>query len=174
MSFMDTSTNETKNNIGGAFADGLTLVRALLTPIVMYVVVTGWPNNLNMVILASILFAIAALTDIFDDYAGGTEKSIYRKFGWFDDMADMTLILGTLFAMLWVVFKNDMMSWAFVVPALIIIAREVLVGLVKGSSFREIGWPQTSLGTAKTALTMFAVCLLLASPWVTTLSLIHI
>ena len=168
---MDTSTNEDNDSIrkvGGAFADGLTLIRALLTPVVMYVIVTGWPDNLHFAIFASLRFAIAALTDIFDDMTGGAENSRYRKFGWFDDIADTVLILGTLLAMVWVIWKHGLMSWAFMIPAIIIIAREIIVGLAKGSSFRDTGWPETSLGTAKTAITMLAVCLLLASPWLTT------
>jgi len=164
---MNTSMNENQAKTGGAFADGLTLVRLLLTPIVMFVIIKGWPNQLNMALLASALFAIAALTDLFDDMTGGAENTPYRQFGWFDDIADTVLITGTLLAMLWVIYQNGMLHWALAVPAAIIIIRDVLVGLIKGSSFRNNGWPETRMGTLKTALTMFAICLLLASPWLT-------
>jgi len=168
---MNTSTNN-KNvqngqvQIGGAFADGLTLVRLILTPIIMTIIIIGWPKN-GLAILASALFLIAALTDIFDDYFGGNENSAARQFGWFDDIADTILVLGTLAAMLFVVYKQGILGWAFAVPAIAIIVREVIVGLVKGYDLTKTGWPETRLGTAKNALIMFATCLLLASPWLT-------
>ena len=88
---MNTSTNNDNSSPGGAFADGLTLVRFLLTPIVMLVILNGWPSN-QMAIMASILFVIAAFTDIFDDLTGGAETARGRKLGWFDDIADTCLL----------------------------------------------------------------------------------
>lgn len=169
---MNTSTNnedlhQTPDKIGGAFADGLTLVRLILTPIIMAIIILGWPEN-RMAVLASALFLIAALTDIFDDYFGGAENSVNRQFGWFDDIADTILVLGTLAAMLFVTYKQGLLGWAFAVPAFAIIARELIVGLVKGYDLTKTGWPETRLGTLKNGLIMFATCLLLASPWLTT------
>lgn len=168
---MNTSTNNEDvplepAKIGGAFADGLTLVRLALTPIIMVIIVIGWPEN-RMAILASALFLIAALTDIFDDYFGGTENSVNRQFGWFDDIADTILVLGTLAAMLFVVYKQGLFGWAFGVPAIAIILREVVVGLVKGYDLTKTGWPETRFGTLKNGVIMLATCLLLASPWLT-------
>jgi len=168
---MNTSTNNEDTQtqpakIGGAFADGLTLVRLVLTPIIMAVIILGWPEN-RMAILASALFLIAALTDIFDDYFGGSQNSINRQFGWFDDIADLILVLGTLAAMLFVVYKQGLFGWAFAIPAIVIILREIIVGLVKGYDLTKTGWPETRLGTLKNGLIMFATCLLLASPWLT-------
>jgi len=60
------------------------------------------PTSQNIAILVSVLFAIAALTDFFDDVTGGAENSVYRKFGWFDDIADTVLMVGTLLAMAYV------------------------------------------------------------------------
>ncbi len=169
---MNTSTNSDTNDTemkkaGGAFADGLTLIRLLLTPIIMFIIIAkGWPDT-SIAILASILFVIAALTDIFDDLTGGAETSRYRKFGWFDDIADMVLIIGTLAAIFYVIATQGMLHWSFMVPAAIIIGREILVGLVKGFELSRHGWPETSLGTIKTAIIMLAVSLLLAAPWLT-------
>lgn len=168
---MNTSTNDDNTEMkraGGAFADGLTLVRLLLTPIVMFLIIAkGWPDA-NIALLAFILFAIAALTDVFDDLTGGSEKSKYRKFGWFDDIADIVLITGTLAAIGFVIATKGTLQWMFAVPVAIIILREVLVGLIKGFELSKHGWPETRLGTLKNAIIMLAVCILLGAPWLTT------
>ncbi|NNE57697.1 MAG: hypothetical protein HKN36_06275 [Hellea sp.] len=185
---MNTSTSKDDTGYrkaGGAFADGLTLVRVVLTPLIMFVIIAqGWPTT-TAAVLASMLFGIAALTDIFDDLTGGAETSKYRKFGWFDDIADTVLICGTLMAMLYVVFfaqQTEMVyigednirterqiDWWFVVPAIIIIARELLVGLLKGFELNRSQIFETPFGNLKTALIMIGTCILLASPWLSAL-----
>lgn len=176
------NSNDGITRAGGAFADGLTLIRALLTPIVMYLIIAkGWPSQ-NIAILVSVLFAVAALTDFFDDVTGGAETSVYRKFGWFDDIADTVLMVGTLAAMVWVFMSaakpdivvlddkidiiNPGVSIFFLVPVGIIIARELIVGLVKGFEMSKSGFYETGLGNLKTAMIMLGTCILLASPWI--------
>lgn len=152
---------------GGAFADGLTLIRLLLTPVVMYVIIfMGWPD-LRPAILASVLFIIAAVTDILDDIIGGAKTSHLRAFGWFDDIADLVLIIGTLIALAYVINRAGLMGWAFAVPAGVIIGREIVIGLVKGFEFSQHGWPSTKGLWLKNALTFTAVCALVAAPWLT-------
>lgn len=164
---MTTSTNENNVQIGGAFADALTWTRVLLTPLIMFIIIKGgWPE-VGMALFASMLFAVAALTDIFDDLIGGAETSRARKLGWFDDIADTVLIMGTLAAMLWVLHSSGFLTWVFAVPAGLVIGRDLVVGLVKGKTLRKAGWPETKLGTLKTAVSMLAVCLMVASPWLT-------
>ncbi len=151
---------------GGAIADALTLVRLVLTPVIMFIIIKGWPD-INMAVLATFLLIIAAATDFFDDYFGGTENAPHRKFGWFDDIADIVLVVGTLIALLYVTHKGGVLGWMFAVPAGIIIAREALVGLLKGYDMTKSGWPETKYGAIKNGLTMLGTCLLVASPWIT-------
>lgn len=152
---------------GGAFADGLTLTRFLLTPIVMTVIIAGgWPNT-QIAALASLLFVIAALTDIFDDMVGGDEGERFRKYGWFDDIADTVLVIGTLAALLYVIFKAGVLGPLFAIPAIILILREIIIGLTRGRNLMKNGWPETKWGTLKSGLLMLSVCILLASPWLT-------
>ena len=168
---MTISTNKVDENqttaTSGAIADALTLVRVVLVPVIMFLIIKGWPN-LDMAVLASSLFIVAALTDFFDDYFGGTEKAVHRKFGWFDDIADILLVIGTLAAMLYVTHKNGFLAWTFAIPAGVIILREGLVGLLKGYQMTKTGWPETRFGDLKNGLIMLGTCLLLASPWLTT------
>lgn len=162
---MTTSTPNTQSDVGGAFADGLTLVRFILTPIIMFVIIKGgWPA-IDPALLASVLFAIAAITDIVDDKVGGGEGSKGRAFGWFDDIADTILITGTLAAMFWVLKASGSLTWKFAVPALIIITRDMVIALFKGHDFKVTGWPETRFGTLKTIISMLAICLLVATPW---------
>ncbi len=154
----------------GSFADGLTLFRLFLTPIIMAIILFGWPSN-DMALLATTLLLLAALSDFLDDLLGGAATSRYRRWGWFDDIADTVLIIGILIAMAWVIRGQDMMGWAFAIPAGIIILREFLVGftgaVIRGYSLRQYGWPETRYGTLKNSLYIIATCLLLASPWLT-------
>ncbi len=161
-----TGETESTTVTGGAVADALTFVRLALTPIIMFVIIKGWPG-LDMAVLASVLFVIAAATDVFDDYFGGTENAPHRKFGWFDDIADIVLVVGTLAAMLYVTHKSGVLAWTFAVPAGVIILREIIVGLAKGYEMTKSGWPETKFGSIKNGLVMLATCTLLATPWIT-------
>jgi len=156
---------------GGAFADALTLLRILIMPVVALLIWKGWQPvaaggiDLGLTLLASALFAIAALTDIFDDFLGGNERSVHRKFGFLDDVADTVLIVGTLITLLFVVNRAGFISWVFLVPAAILIGREMIVGLFKGFELSRYYFPDTLLSNLKSGISMLATCLLLASPW---------
>lgn len=156
---------------GGAFADALTWLRILIMPLVVFLVWKGWQPveaggiDLSLTILASALFAIAAITDVFDDFLGGNERSLHRRFGYLDDVADTVLVVGTLSALLFVVNRAGLMSWLFLVPAVIIIGREIIVGLFKGFELSRYIFPDTLLSNLKSGISMLATCLLLASPW---------
>ena len=161
------------------FADALTLLRAILTPVIMAVIILGWqatrdPGDyevfqrmLGASILASVLFGVAALSDAFDDLLGGPETAGFRRFGWFDDIADMILVVGTLIALLIATHNVGALGLGLIIPAAVIIAREVLVALVKGYEFARAGLPSTTWGTIKNALAMVSTLLLVASPWLT-------
>lgn len=172
------TTSATKNDndditppsTNGALADGLTLVRALLTPLIMFVLIKAWsptPDdpmgyislNLSLVLLASILFAIAAATDILDDAIGGNEHNKNRLLGWFDDGADTILISGTLAALMWVTFNAGFLHWSFFVPAAVLIGIGILVAVFKS------GAQETKLDDLKSALAMLGTCILVAAPW---------
>ncbi len=167
-------------HISGALADGLTLVRVILTPIIMFIIIKAWspkPDdpmgfvslNLNLVLLASILFAIAAVTDILDDYVGGSLRKNGRLLGWFDDIADSFLIMGTLAALLWVTNKAGLLHWSFAVPSFVLIGRDLFLGIFKGIEFSKQGFLETRLGDMKSALAMLGTCILVASPWLSNL-----
>jgi phosphatidylglycerophosphate synthase len=174
-----TTQTSSAHSIGGTFADALTLIRALLTPFIMAVIIIGWRGEsvagdytvfekmVSASIFASILFGLAALTDVIDDMIGGAENSRMRRHGWFDDIADTILVTGTLAALLYATYRSGALGLGLAIPAIIIIARELLIGLVKGYELTRTGWPETAFGTAKNALAMISTLILVASPWLT-------
>lgn len=169
----DTDAALTPAQAGGAMGDAFTLARILITPLVMFLVWKGWQPvaeggiDLGLTALASMLFLIAAITDIFDDYFGGASRGVNRKFGYLDDVADTVLVVGTLVMLLYVIGRADMLAWTIVVPAVVLIGREVSVGLFKGFELSRYGWPDNLLSNLKGGLSVLAVCLLLGSPWIT-------
>ena len=178
---MTTSTNETEHHdggwsdtdvplspeeSGGAFADALTFLRIAVTPVIMALVVWRWPDT-QIAILATFLFIIAALTDIFDDFFGGASRSVHRRYGYLDDVADTILIVGVLVALSVVLFANGLISWTWLIPVSVIVLREVLIGLFKGFELSRHGWPYNLWSNAKGGFAMLGTALLLASPWLT-------
>ncbi|WP_298912193.1 CDP-alcohol phosphatidyltransferase family protein [uncultured Algimonas sp.] len=172
---MTTSTNEPRSDDdaviapgggGGAFADGLTFVRLAVTPLIMALILWQWPEP-QIAILASVLFIVAALSDVFDDFFGGAARGALRRYGYLDDVADTVLIVGVLIALSVVLWRNGLFQWAFAVPAVILVGRELLVGLVKGYELSRFGWPDNPLSNAKGGFAMLGTCLLVASPWLT-------
>lgn len=156
---------------GGAFADALTWLRMLVMPLVAFLIWKGWQPveqggiDMPLTILASALFIIAALTDIFDDFFGGSERSVHRRFGYLDDVADTVLVVGTLAALAFAVSRAGYMTWVFMVPVAILIGRELIVGLFKGFELARFIVPDTLLSNLKSGFSMLGTCLLLASPW---------
>ena len=171
---MTTSTNEppelelelSAEERGGAFADALTFLRIIVTPVIMALIVWRWPDT-QIAILASVLFIVAALTDIFDDVFGGAARAGHRRYGYLDDAADTILIVGCLIALAVVLLSNGLASWTWMVPVAVIIGRELLVGLLKGFELSRFGWADNVWSNAKGGFAMLGTALLVASPWLT-------
>lgn len=159
-------TQLSDRNQGGAFADGLTLARLAVTPLIMALVIWNWPDP-QVAILATFLFIIGSVTDIFDDWFGGAARSAARHYGWLDDIADTVLSVGVLVSLSIVLSLNGLMHWAFFVPVAALILREILVGLVRGYELSRFGWPDNPWSNAKAGFSMLGVALLLSSPWLT-------
>lgn len=166
---MTISTNSPEPNSPnprGAVADAMTILRIALTPVIMALLIWQWPDT-QIALLASFLFIIAAVTDLLDDWFGGSSVSHLRRFGLIDDAADTILITGTLIALSVVLWQNGVFAWTFAVPALVLILREIAVGLISGRALMARGWPDNWLSNAKGGFAMLGVALLVASPWLT-------
>ena len=144
-------TIDSPKAVGGAIADALTWLRILVMPLVAFLIWKGCQPveaggiDVGLTVLASTLFAIGAFTDFFDDFLGGNARSIHRRFGYLDDVADTVLVIGTLLALAFVIHRAGWMTWTFLIPATIIILRELIVGLFKGFELSRYILPDTLL-----------------------------
>ena len=182
MTISTTDDLEPLSKARGTFADGLTFIRIAMAPVIAWVIFMAWSSTvtgsdqgvsglrMDMVVLASFLFGIAALTDLLDDYIGGSARSSLRAFGWLDDIADSVLIIFTLAALLFVVNRAGGLSWTFAVPAVVIILRDLFVGITKGFELSTAGGRlESRLGDIKSFLAMLAILILVAAPWLSNL-----
>jgi cardiolipin synthase len=144
----------------------LTLSRIVIIPILVVLFYVGgdfwrW--------VSCALFTLASVTDYFDGYLARRWAQI-SPFGRFlDPIADKLLVAAVI---LMLVAKGWISGW-MVLPALVILCREVLVsGLREFLAQVNVGVPVSKLAKWKTALQLIALGILIvgdaAGPWVTT------
>ena len=113
------------------------------------------------------LYAAACVTDFFDGYIARSMGQI-SKFGRFmDPVADKLLVAAVIFMLV----ATDRIAGLVVLPALIILIREILVsGLREHLAALSVGVPVSRLAKWKTMIQMFALGFLIvhdASPdWI--------
>jgi cardiolipin synthase (CMP-forming) len=144
----------------------LTLSRIVIIPILIVLFYVGgdfwrW--------VSCALFTLAGVTDYFDGYLARRWAQI-SPFGRFlDPIADKLLVAAVI---LMLVAKDWISGW-MVLPALVILCREVLVsGLREFLAQVNVGVPVSKLAKWKTALQLVALGILIvgdaAGTWVTT------
>jgi len=144
------------------FPNILTLIRIGCIPLI---VVFLWLDNNPGNWAAIITFIFASFTDYFDGYLARTWKQV-SSFGKFlDPVADKLLISVALFML---VGLDRVWGWSLI-PALIILCREILVsGLREFLAGADVPMPVTKLAKWKTALQMVAIGGLIwgsSAPW---------
>lgn len=145
----------------------LTFTRIGIIPIfvVFYIVSGTWGH-----IVASLLFALAAVTDWLDGYLARTME-LSTKFGAFlDPVADKLVVTS---ALVMIVGGNDP-HYFLIIAAIIIVGREIVISALR-EWMAELGRRRSVgvniLGKVKTACQMVALILLLwmnadSRPWV--------
>jgi cardiolipin synthase len=133
----------------------LTLSRIAAIPVLVLLVAIGAPlSNL----LASLLFAAAAITDYLDGRLARERLQLSDLGRLLDPIADKLLIAATLMAL---VGFGHLPGWG-IYPAIVIMLREILVsGLREYLAEIRVGLPVTRLAKWKTAVQMVALGLLL-------------
>jgi cardiolipin synthase (CMP-forming) len=104
------------------------------------------------------LFTAAALTDWLDGHVARrwAQQSELGRF--LDPIADKLLVAGTLFMLT----TTGRLSWGAVLPALVILCREILVsGLREYLAGLRVGLPVSKLAKWKTAIQMIAIGVLI-------------
>ncbi|GBC76295.1 CDP-diacylglycerol--glycerol-3-phosphate 3-phosphatidyltransferase [bacterium HR07] len=97
--------------------NGITLLRILLIPAILYFVLMPGPSHK---LIALLLFALAAITDAIDGYVARRQQDETNLGKFADPIADKILIISVLLAFV-------QLQEISAVPVIIIIAREFLV-----------------------------------------------
>jgi cardiolipin synthase (CMP-forming) len=103
---------------------------------------------------ALILYAAACITDFFDGYLARSRHQVSDLGRFLDPIADKLLVAAVLMIL---VAERRLMGWS-VLPALVILCREILVsGLREYLAGLHVGVPVSQLAKWKTVLQMLAL-----------------
>ena len=129
----------------------LTLSRILAVPVV---VATFYVTGDYARWFACALFTAAAVTDWLDGHVARRWEQQSEIGRFLDPIADKLLVAATLFMLT----TTGRLSWGAVLPALVILCREILVsGLREYLAGLRVGLPVSKLAKWKTAIQMTAI-----------------
>ena len=137
----------------------ITLTRILLIPvfIVLYMLQQDWS-----IFAASVLFALAALTDWLDGYLARRLNQTTPFGAFLDPVADKLIVVAALIIL--VSYHNN--PW-LTLPSLIIVGREIVISALRewmAEVNDSVAVAVSYLGKIKTTLQMIALTLLLSQP----------
>ena len=137
----------------------LTVSRILLVPIFVgfYMMQQDWS-----ILLASVLFTLAAVTDWLDGYLARKLEQTTPLGAFLDPVADKLIVVSAL--ILLVAYHSN--PW-LTLPALVIIGREIVISALRewmAEMNDSVTVAVSYLGKVKTTLQMIAIVLLLAQP----------
>lgn len=141
--------------------NALTVFRILSIPLIIWGILSianGWGGILSKAWVLGGLFTLACLTDFLDGYYA-RKWDLVSSFGrMIDPIADKLLVAGCLIA--FAIISNG--QWFFLVPALLIIGRDILVsGAREHAALEGKIMPPTKLAKWKTACEMLALAALI-------------
>ena len=135
----------------------LTVSRIFLIPIFvgLYMAQQDWS-----IVLASVLFTLAAATDWLDGYLARKLEQTTPLGAFLDPVADKLIVVSALIVL--VAYHNS--AW-LTLPALVIIGREIVISALRewmAEMNDSVTVAVSYLGKVKTTLQMIAIVLLLA------------
>ena len=139
-----------------SFASYITLLRILLIIPVLYFIAVSEEY------LALILFVVAGLTDYLDGFIARKTKTETSLGAFFDLLADKLLVCLVL---VWCAFIST--SIIIIVPALVIISRELIISSMRQFLVEKIGKNPievTYIAKSKTTIQIIAISFLILSP----------
>jgi CDP-diacylglycerol--glycerol-3-phosphate 3-phosphatidyltransferase len=139
-----------------SFASYITLLRIVLIIPVLYFI------EVSQEYLALILFVVAGLTDYFDGFIARKTKTETSLGAFFDLLADKLLVCLVL---VWCAFISS--SIIIIVPALVIISRELIISSMRQFLVEKIGKNPievTYIAKSKTTIQIIAISFLILSP----------
>lgn len=115
---MSNTNTKTKMNL----PNRLTVLRIVMIPIFITVLLLPLEGPIH-VLIAGLLFGVAAITDLFDGKIA-RKRNLVTTFGKFwDPIADKMLIISAMIALI----QFSWMNWLYVAAAVIVVAREFFV-----------------------------------------------
>lgn len=136
----------------------LTFARIALTPVF---VAAFWLDMPGGRWAAFVLFVIAAVTDYADGWIARRRNVVSRLGAMLDPIADKLLIAS---ALLMLVYMDDIRGFV-IIPALIILAREILVsGMREFLATISVQVPVSSISKFKTVVQVIAIAMLILAP----------
>src|ERR1700749_4030672 len=150
-----------------ALPNALTILRIILVPV--FAVAFVLPGDVARIV-AFLIFALAGISDWLDGFAA-RKLNAGSDFGrMLDPIADKVLIAVALMMLVaegtfTQVKPNGMLSLLKLVPAIIILAREILVsGLREFLAGTRVSVPVTAIAKFKTAVQMVAIGAMILTP----------
>jgi CDP-diacylglycerol--glycerol-3-phosphate 3-phosphatidyltransferase len=136
----------------------LTLARIALTPVFVAAFWLDMPVG-RWVVLG--IFLVAAITDYADGWVARRRNVESRLGQMLDPIADKLLIAS---ALVMLVYMDDIRGWV-IIPALIILAREILVsGMREFLATISVQVPVSSISKMKTVFQVVAIAMLIVAP----------
>lgn len=136
----------------------LTLSRILAVPLF---VVLMWEASWPGYTAAFILYCVAGLTDYLDGYLARAQGTVSRLGIFLDPVADKIMVAAVIVML---IHNDQIMGW-HVIPALVIILREIMVsGLREFLATAQVSLPVSALAKWKTAAQMIALGALILAP----------
>lgn len=138
--------------------NALTIARIALVPV--FVIAFYWPGGDMGRWIAFCVFCIAGITDIVDGMIARRYGAVSPFGSMLDPIADKLIVSAALF-----VLTDDriVQGWSLI-PALVILSREILVsGLREFLAQADVPLPVTRIAKAKTAMQVVAIAALIAS-----------
>jgi CDP-diacylglycerol--glycerol-3-phosphate 3-phosphatidyltransferase len=136
----------------------LTLARIALTPVFVAAFWLDMPGG-RWIVFA--VFVVAAITDYADGWVARRRNVESRLGQMLDPIADKLLIAS---ALVMLVYMDDIRGWV-IIPALIILAREILVsGMREFLATISVQVPVSSISKIKTVFQVVAIALLIVAP----------
>ena len=150
-----------------ALPNALTIMRILLVPV--FAIAFVMPGEVSRIV-AFLVFVVASISDWLDGFAARKLKAGSEFGRMLDPIADKVLV-GVALMMLVAegtftqIKPNGMLSLLKLVPALIILSREILVsGLREFLAGTRVSVPVTTIAKFKTAVQMVAIGAMLLTP----------
>lgn len=139
-----------------SLANKITIVRVLLIPVMMFFLLNDAVQP-EGVLIAAVIFALAAISDTADGYVARAQRTVTRLGKFMDPLADKLLISAALVSL---VEMDRVAAWV----VMIIIAREFIVtGLRLVAAAEEIVISASTWGKIKTVTQVIAVIALMLS-----------